>query len=795
MKKLFKAFLLLALSILCMAFVGCTDEEPTPSGDVVTEYTYDFKIGDENLSYVYKEIKSDSGESTKLVLKLNGKELPFEFMPSVSDSEIGIGAMVFTKKDGKLVFSSLRDGGYEEIQSYEILGGTYKMQQGMDIGGYEGNTDLVLNKDGTGTLLGLALKYYPVKSNKIMVVSEDNDGLVIDLNVLNDTYQTARGNLATTRINIDIGDYYEIVYSNSERYFGKDLCSSYGSLYIMGDKFAFSDYIYATGKAEVSGNTAKLTITSTSSSGETHDETEEFIIDKENDGFDFEQEKLYQSGDKKIKVYKNGSVYASVAFGTGEYIALEDAVRNDVPAFYDEYADTTYVFDKELNVILRLEGSFFVDISKYNEFKHATSEEGQVDRRLYLDEEKNEIYLYNDPMTGEDAPIVSKPREQICYDGVFACADNVLYLMKDGIFFDDYISNLADFYMYDCELEVELNKYDTYEYKYKYTGSNHDLQKETVEDVYIATLKWENGKFAVLTAMLSEYDGVKNQHIGGFVGNYIGENGNITAMYNYYDLTFVRKGEGVFEMARTELSLNNPQLEDFNDGFITIKDMGMNYIYADDLLIEFVIDTPDYDGVSGNRFISQAGAQDEEFEAIYAYYGEIILDEQNKKVYIPTTNIEFDVFEYIIYSYEQIDVVDEMLISYEAEKTEYLLISNDGYYPASLGSSIPDYSQLASFTFAQRNTYSVTKDGEGYKLAIGRYSLEDQEYALIVKYQLTELEKTDSYISSADACFEIVKFGALAEVDQNTLTVAISSNEVYTITIDGENATITQNNN
>lgn len=806
MKRYFKYFLFVLFFVLGGFLVACDknsnnndnnndntngdNTQDTPSDVVENVYSYDFSIDEEKFSYEAKVSESENEIQYKVFLKHNDKYV--ENYDLTSTLEKGYTSIPYRGMLFNIVGDKLELGDYQHADiplfSYEMICGTYNAlpEYSEEMG------DLVLNADGTGTFMDIALKYYPLVSihGGIVIVDQYNNGLIVTLEYSSKTFFTSRGTLDINfkgAENMDV--YYDIMLSNSSSYFGKN--------YFSGNSLFFlDDYFYMNGDYNLIGkytkNNEKVTLT-------VGDDSSEIILNENNYTFDLEIEKEYKVGDKCVVLYKNGEAYVNTYNLTGRFEVAKNAIEMNKPVVYCYDSDTTYIYDELLNVELVINGNSYTDFSKLKKYDYIHTDY-DPNYSLAINSDSTGLYLYETASYNDYKLYCSYHECQKISDGIYCDDERYYFIIGDKFsftykeYFEDFAPatncNAIEYNIYNMDSVYQMDSYNSN----MDNIINSTICEFIIDDLYYAAF--------ILGEKVNENVEEGNYDVHHFFGGEIIGISNDTVLYEENNVVAAVGKIKKYTVVKYDMQANDTVNVDFDDSYLTIKNDSKYYLF-DSGRIAYIFDSEQYSGFKGFEVIRKSKITN---DILYdSEYYPVIINAKNKLVYtIPKAhNAESffsccnqlfynvgNIYVYEAYTYEDVPVMDR-LIAYKyqddnEEKTGFISITKTGCYNVYTYGDVLDYSALSDFTFVERfkfdNVTTPGKDVRSFEFDIFKDE-NDNLFAVLLGYTIEEYDETDNPYPPLFTLY-IMDFGVYSNTDNVYTVKSVYKNMTYIITIE-----------
>ena len=821
----FLAFFVFTLSLVC---VGCGGNTEPP---VENEYEYEFSIGKGehkvDLAYVVKTSYASRDDITSYTVyyKVGNKMMTDSVAMSTfsgKDGLLQIGAIELRLEDDALSYVSGK--GDDFVPQYSSLAGTYQLNESSTLSQddrYEGmDFSLVLNADGTGEFIDEPLVFYPISSTTIILVADADqyNGLFVNL-AEDNTFSLNNDSLS---FNFTIGakmeDFYKVYFDNHANFKTGGGIFKHSSIYyndthfyIYGDEWTMGSYEIKEGNIMVLHNIY--------AEAEGDATSPEIVL--YDDCFDFDRAKVYAGTNGDLYYYKNGMAYASLNY---DYFSKNCSIPKgmegvDVPAIYVPERDTTYVFDKEtFETLYTVDGDTYIDpkdFTVYNDICDQPNAEPHVN--ILVSEDKTEAF-FESIYPSENRVVYIK------YDNMQLVLNNSAVMLNGEFYFfieeDKYVH--VPYYSvsiltskWSSVTEFEIVRGVSVSHKH-YSTENTDSDY-TADNVYFLTAEWDD---SVIYFSLDFYQVPGADYLTYDI--YTFENNTLLAEYapgtnvlfteNNHLAIIKKTGEKVSFVCFEDIEGSGIRYIDTDDGFITVYEPNEKYYYLigeESLEIEYMIKDDDYAGLKDARFIKPAGIDSVTIKEQHYYNQQTFSDliVVGNKLYKPTScNYYYKCTIYEAYDCEfpklmAGEVIEYNVTRYDDELSDYVTepyyyyVNEEGYYALNDIREWLDPAGLANFTLVEGSvkTYSANHtgyDGEDMILETAKYKdANGTEYMLILGYALFDCYDFGNYIEDSAMTMYTLACGTCVESEDGfTLYTAKGT---YTVTIDGETATLT----
>ena len=816
--------LILSLCLLTLFFVSCGQPPEVPPEENEYEYKFSVGAGDDvvEIAYVVETVYESSSDVTdcEVFAEVNGTRFETysnRYQFSGKSGTVSVNNQLDLKlENGTLTPTSISGPGI--IPSYALLSGTYALSENSQLDEQEGLADvdftLTLNENGTGSFMGIALTYYPLSGDKIVIFDEESarSGLVLNLYLDSKTHEPQQNSLSYDfSVGASFADYYKVFLDPTHTTWGGQGYFTGHSLVTNGTHFYIEGQQYVTGSYELSGGI--MTLRSTDS------EDAAVTLAVTSDWFDFEREKSYVAGDSYIYLYKNGLSHVSHSHMSGDYEVPKGLGNSDVPAIYQREGNKTYVFDKEtLDVVAVIPGDTYIDFSTYTRYADRIQQSsGDPVSHLCISSDKETIFI-SFPYSGNDGAIeYVNITEDPDYYARLRLNDSVVITRNQYYFLieNTYIAVDAGDYPQLGSIAASATGYSITGASVAYSTvhwDNSDVYRVPYEDVFLAKIVGDDGTVTYAAIGISNYDGVPFSYAVWESGRMLVDNvEGMTVLAGPEDMLIVVKKIGdVHEFVKYDIELlpHNLQYFETSDDYVTLKERLSDTYYLinrDTLGIDFIIEDEDYAGLAGARIINMAGVDRYDASLLdytnLDFFGKIIVFDTGK-LYRPVGSrwyLKCCEYEAVECSFPAL-VMDEVIkytyirhwMGEDSEVTVYLYVNEDGYYDLiAYSDQWMDPDGLAAFTAVDGSAkaYALSLDGDDGTLELTRYTdSAGNEYMLLVGYVLSEYHMDQSSYTMACAEIRALAFGRYTETASGYEITNIMGGAVYTVTVDGDTA-------
>ena len=366
--KLLLSLLLIFSLVACSEPESPNDEVKDPENQeseivepVYPTNTYEYKFNIEDNEFIYRLVVTDYDDCSTATLDFlyNGEVVEFYTNSgNVMNGIFDTWGLVFKIENNQMtVEKSHLSGGLGNIYDYDFYAGTYKWADDTYVEDLSPDTLLILNEDGTAEFGGVAATYYPIESDKVVLINNKTGyGLVLGLmdSEGKTAYYTMKNNVDPNFSRpVKIDDYYKALYSSPKVYQGTGyfeyhlLYLNDGSFTICGPDYYAGTYVEDNGKIKIS---IADVFTGT-------------LVLSEKDGkltFDFEVERQVKSGEYYINYYKEGVIYANTPYHCGQYSKVDNLPNENIIAIYSFESHMIFVYNETLDEFYEIEGSQYI---------------------------------------------------------------------------------------------------------------------------------------------------------------------------------------------------------------------------------------------------------------------------------------------------------------------------------------------------------------------------------------------------------------------------------------------------
>ena len=820
MKKITSILIIvLSLFVLTLTLTACDSSLGGNTEPVLGEYEYKFTLGKDSdtvdIAYVAKTSYVEAQDSTsyEIFAKVDNTLISHCIASgsfSGKEGELHVnGLWTLNLKDGKLT-PSAASTSYGIIQDYSVYAGTYALNENSEVDEtlelQSSDLNLTLKADGTGSLINKTLFYFPLGGDSIVIFEDDDkeDGLVIELNRLEMTHNPTHDRLTFNFVRgTDFANYYKIFFDESgtkirsgEGFFNDSTLHTNDTHFLMiGKRWVIGRYELKDGimsviyDGEEDHESVKLTVTDTF--------------------FDYERATTHYSTDKSkyVHIYKNGLAFISDDGTTYELAKNADGL-NVIAVCTQNYdgEKRVQVYDKEtLTVSFRLPGDTYVDLSGYDVYEDVANEYlSEVARNLYISPDGNSMFMSSHYLM-DDSPIeyYDMKSKFMGYASVkvkdkIIVSQDRYYFLFDGKFIDTDANDdgsLRSLLNYATDSTISAMTVKT-----RVHYSNNENVYGSEYSAYVAKITLDDSTTSVIYVMLT-VDNYGGKYMDYRLGRTLlaDENG-LTIMSDSSNLfTLIKDASNTLNIETYELDFNAYPLEYFayEDGYVVIKDKNSNTYYLindSTLTFDYIINDDNYAGIRDAEIISMAGAENVAVQ--HYYYGDIILLDDGK-LYVPSDSIWY--IDCMVYESYECTVYEDLttgrLIKYvkDEDTTIHLFVNEKGYYDFYISDDFDPENLKAFEKVGDITVYdNATYQGSNMTLELTEYAnSSDTKYFLAVGYVLYEYEDTGNTISGAGSMTLVLTFGISTESADGYVITGMDG-YVYTITIDGNNATVEQ---